>query len=174
MDLPKGVRLTSVPDKSLDEMLVAGEIDAAMCATPPNSFGRHPDVVRLFPDYGAMGDAFYSRTRVYPIMHVVVMRKAILRDNPWIARNLYDAFDQARRQSLARLRRPGYLALPGHGEQAAAAEKTFGGDYFPYGIEENRAALELVLRYAHEQGVARRLLRPEELFPPGIMVSAPV
>jgi 4,5-dihydroxyphthalate decarboxylase len=174
MDLPKGVRLTPLADKSLDEMLMSGEIDAAICATPPNCFGRHPDVVHLFPNFAAMGNAFYAKTRVYPIMHVVAMRKAILRDNPWIARNLYNAFDQARRQSLARLLRPGYIALPGHGEQAAAAEKAFGGDYFPYGIEENRAALELFLRYAHEQGIARRLVQPEEIFPPGIMVSASV
>jgi 4,5-dihydroxyphthalate decarboxylase len=107
-------------------------------------------------------------------MHVAVMRKAILNDNPWIARNLYNAFDQARRQSLARLRRPGYIALPGHGEQAAAAARTFGGDYFPYGIEENRAALELFLRYAHEQGIARRHVTPEEIFPKGINVSTAV
>jgi 4,5-dihydroxyphthalate decarboxylase len=174
MDLPKGLRLTPVADKSLDEMLVSGEIDAAMCATPPHSFGRHPDVIRLFPDFGAMGEAFYVKKRIYPIMHVVAMRKAILRDNPWIARNLYNAFDQARRQSMSRLARPGYIALPGHGEHAAAAAKTFGGDYFPYGLEENRAALELFLRYAHEQGIARRLMRPDEIFPPGIMVSAAV
>lgn len=174
MDLPKGVRLTPVEDKSLDQMLVSGEIDAAICATVPKSFGRHPDIVRLFPDFLAMGEAFYAKTRVYPIMHVAVMRKAILKDNPWIARNLYNAFDQTRRQSLARLRRPGYIALPGHGEQAAAAEKTFGGDYFPYGIEENRAALELFLRYAYEQGIARRLMQPEEIFPKGIMVQAAV
>lgn len=174
MDLPKGVRLTPMPEKSISEMLVSGEIDAAMCATVPNCFGRHPDIVQLWPDFTAMGDAFYARTRVHPIMHVAVMRKAILKDNPWIARNLYDAFDQSRRQSLARLRRPGYIALPGHGEQAEAAMKTFGGDYFPYGIEENRAALELFLRYAHEQGIARRLMTPEEIFPAGIMVKAAV
>jgi 4,5-dihydroxyphthalate decarboxylase len=174
MQLPKGVRLTPEPDKSLNDMLTAGEIDGAMCATAPRCFGQNPDIVRLFPDHHAKADAFYAKTRIYPIMHVVVMRKAILQDNPWIARNLYDAFDQARRRSLARLRRPGYIALPGHGEQADAAAKAFGGDYFPYGIEENRAALELFLRYAHEQGVARRLMRPEEIFPPGIMVSASV
>jgi 4,5-dihydroxyphthalate decarboxylase len=174
MQLPKGVRLTPEPDKSLNDMLTAGEIDGAMCATAPRCLGQNPDIVRLFPDHHAKADAFYAKTRIYPIMHVVVMRKAILQDNPWIARNLYDAFDQARRRSLARLRRPGYIALPGHGEQADAAAKAFGGDYFPYGIEENRAALELFLRYAHEQGVARRLMRPEEIFPPGIMVSASV
>ena len=174
MDLPKGVRLTPLAGKSLSEMLAAGELDAVMSATPPDCFGKHPDIVRLWPDFTAMGDAFYAKTRVHPIMHVAVMRKAILKDNPWIARNLYKAFDQSRRRSLARLRRPGYIALPGHAEAAQAASEAFGGDYFPYGIEENRAALELFLRYAYEQGIARRLVKPEEIFPPGINIKVSI
>ena len=174
MDLPAGVRVTPVADKSLSEMLMSGEIDAALCATPPECFGKHADIVRLWPDYAAMDEAFYARTRIYPIMHVAVMRKAILEEHPWVARNLYNAFDEARRRSLERLRRPGYIALPGHGEAAFAAAKAFGGDYFPYGIDQNRAALELFLRYAHEQGVARRLMTPEEIFPPGINVKVAV
>lgn len=174
MALPKGVRLTPVADKSISAMLAAGEIDAAMCATVPDCFGKNPDVVRLWPDFAAMAEAFYARTRVHPIMHLAVMRKAMLQDHPWVARNLYNAFDEARRRSLARLRRPGYIALPGHALQAAATSKAFGGDYFPYGIEENRAALELFLRYAHEQGIARRLMTPEEIFPPGINVKVAV
>jgi 4,5-dihydroxyphthalate decarboxylase len=174
MELPAGIRITPVADKSLSDMLMSGEIDAAICATDPGCFGKHPDVARLWPDHAAMGEAFHARTRIYPIMHLVAMRKAILRDNPWIARNLYNAFEQSRRQSLARLRRPGYIALPGHGEAADAAARTFGGDYFPYGIEQNRAALELFLRYAYEQGIARRLVTPEEIFPPGIDVKVAV
>jgi 4,5-dihydroxyphthalate decarboxylase len=174
MDLPVGIRLTPVADKSLNEMLISGEIDAAMCATAPDCFGKHADIVRLWPDYAAMGETFYARTRVYPIMHVAVMRKAILEEHPWVARNFYNAFDEARRRSLERLQRPGYIALPGHGDAAVAATKAFGGDYFPYGIDENRAALELFLRYAHEQGIARRPMTPEEIFPPGINVKVAV
>jgi 4,5-dihydroxyphthalate decarboxylase len=174
MDLPEGIRFSPVADKSLSEMLGSGEIDAAICATAPGCFGKHPDIVRLWPDYAAAGEAFYNRTRIYPIMHVAVMRKAVLEGRPWIARNLYNAFEEARRRSLERLRRPGYIALPGHGEAAQAASETFGGDYFPYGIGENRAALELFLRYAHEQGIARRLMTPEEIFPKGIDVKVAV
>jgi 4,5-dihydroxyphthalate decarboxylase len=174
MELPEGVRLTPVADKSLSDMLCSGEIDAAMCATVPECFGKHPDIVRLWPDYAAMGDAFYARTGIYPIMHVAVMRKAVLAGKPWIARNLYNAFDEARRRSLARLGRPGYIALPGHAEAAQAASEAFGGDYFPYGIEENRAALELFLRYAYEQGIARSLVTPEEIFAPGINIKVSV
>ena len=173
-DLPKGVRLTNVADKSINQMLVNGDIDVAMCATVPDCFGKNPDIVRLWPNYMQMGEDFYARTGVYPIMHLAVMKKAILKDNPWVARNLYKAFDQSRKQSLARLRRPGYVALPGHGEAAEAAMTMFGGDYFPYGIEENRKALELFLRYAHEQGISPRLMTPEEIFPPGINIKVAI
>ena len=174
MDLPQGVCLTPVTDKSLSEMLAGGELDAVMSATPPDCFGKNPNVVRLFPNYTEMGDAFHARTGILPIMHVAVMRKAILDDNPWVARNLYNAFDEARRRSLARLRRPGYIALPGHAEMAQATAERFGGDYYPYGIEQNRKALELFLRYAFEQGIARRQMQPEEIFPPGINVQVHV
>jgi 4,5-dihydroxyphthalate decarboxylase len=155
-------------------MLDAGEIDGLIGATVPRCFGTNPNIVRLFPDFRARDEAFYARTRVHPIMHVVALRKAILRDNPWIARNLLNAFDEAKRRSLARLRRSGHFALPWHAEHAAAMRDMFGGDYFPYGIEPNRAALELFLRYAYEQGIAHRHVRPEDIFPPGLSVSAHV
>ena len=174
IDLPKGVRLTRVSDRSLSDMLDTGEIDALMGATVPDCFGKNPDVVRLFPDFRAMDERFYKRTRVHPIMHVVAVRKAVLQDNPWIARNLYTAFDAAKERSLKRLRHSGHFALPWHAEHAASMQEFFGGDYFPYGIEENRAALELFLRYAYEQGIAQRHVTPEEIFPPGIMVSGHV
>jgi 4,5-dihydroxyphthalate decarboxylase len=174
MELPAGVRITRVSDKSLSEMLDAGEIDGLIGATVPACFGTNPDVVRLFPDFRTMDERFFARTRVHPIMHVVAMRKAILRDNPWAARNLLNAFDEARRRSLARLARSGHFALPWHAEHAAAMREMFGGDYFPYGVEANRAALTMFLQYAYEQGIAHRRVQPEDIFPAGISVSAQV
>jgi 4,5-dihydroxyphthalate decarboxylase len=171
LNLPPGVRITPVADRSLSEMLDAGEIAGLIGASVPACFGKNPDVVRLFPDFVEQDKRFYARTGVFPIMHVLAIRKAILRDNPWVARNLFNAFDEARRRSLARLRHPGHFALPWLPEHAAAMQETFGGDYFPYGIDQNRAALELFLRYAYEQGIAQRLVTPEEIFPAGIMVS---
>jgi 4,5-dihydroxyphthalate decarboxylase len=155
-------------------MLDSGEIDALIGATVPVCFGRNPDVVRLFPDFRAMDEQFFARTRVHPIMHVVAMRKAILRDNPWIARNLFNAFEDARRRSLGRLARSGHFALPWHAEHASAMRTMFGGDYFPYGVEANRAALTMFLQYAHEQGIAHHRVQPEDIFPAGISVSAHV
>ncbi len=171
MGLPPGVRFTRVADKTLSEMLISGELDCVIAATPPKAFGRHPDVVRLFPDIRAMDESYYAATRIYPIMHIIAMRKAILRDDPWIARNLYDAFDEAKRRTMDRIRRGLDYPMPWLNHHAALVERTFGHDFFPYGIEENRPTLELFLRYAHEQGIAHRQVQPEDLFPEGIMVT---
>jgi 4,5-dihydroxyphthalate decarboxylase len=172
MDLPKGLRLTVVPDKTLSEMLVSGELDCVMAATPPKAFGRHPDVVQLFPDWRKMDESFFARTRVYPIMHLIAMRKEILHRHPWVARNLYNAFDEAKRRSQARMMDGRSFPMPWLVEHGTSVQEKFGGDFFPYGIEENRPALELFLRYAYEQGIAHKPVRPEEIFPQGIMVSA--
>jgi 4,5-dihydroxyphthalate decarboxylase len=174
MTLPSGVRVTAVPDKTLDEMLVSGEIDCLMGATTPKSFGTNPDIVRLFPNAREMDERFFARTKVYPIMHVVAMRKDILREHPWIARNLYDAFDESKRRSQARLRHGAAFPLPWLADHAEAMRGEFGSDFFPCGIEENRAALELFLRYAHEQGLTARLVQPEDIFPAGLKVTARV
>jgi 4,5-dihydroxyphthalate decarboxylase len=121
-----------------------------------------------------MDERFFARTGVYPIMHIVALRKDVLRENPWIARNLFNAFDEAKRRSQARLRHGGSFPLPWLADHVADMREKFGGDYFPYGIEENRAALEMFLRFAAEQGVAHRHVAPEDIFPEGIMVAARV
>jgi 4,5-dihydroxyphthalate decarboxylase len=163
-----------MPDKTLSGMIASGELDCVIIARPPNSFReRHPDVVRLFPDYEAMEQRYYEKTRVYPIMHVIAMRKSILDNQPWVARNLYNAFEDSKRRSLERILDPAVsrYPVPWLTNYAMRMQQTF-GDLFPYGIEANRPTLELFLRYAHEQGIAHWLARPEDIFPAGIM--APV
>ena len=175
LSLPKGVNVTAMPDKTLSGMIASGELDCVMIARPPNSFRqKHPDVVRLFPDFEAMEQRYYQETRVYPIMHVIAMRKAILEENPWAARNLLNAFEESKRRSLERILDPAVsrYPVPWLTNYARRMSEMFGGDPFPYGIEANRPTLELFLRYTHEQGIAHRLAGPEEIFPAGIM--APV
>jgi 4,5-dihydroxyphthalate decarboxylase len=177
LTLPQGVMLTAAPDKTLSEMIASGELDCVIIARPPNSFrARHPDVVRLFPDYEAMEQRYYDETRVYPIMHVIALRKAILDGNPWIARNLYNAFAESKRRSLERLLDPAVsrYPLPWLANYAARLQQRFGAELFPYGIEPNRPTLELFLRYTHEQGIAHKSVTPEEIFPAGIMASVKV
>jgi 4,5-dihydroxyphthalate decarboxylase len=172
--LPRGVTLTRVPDKSLSQMLASGEIDCAIIARPPTCFLEgHPDVVRLFPDYLPMEEAYYARTRVWPIMHIIAMRKAIVDAHPWAARNLYNAFLESKRRSIERILDPAVsrYPVPWLTAYARRMRDAFGGDLFPYGIDENRPTWALMARYTFEQGIAHRLMRPEEFFPAGIMTK---
>jgi len=174
LNLPQGVKLTRIADKSLSEMLAAGEIDCALIARPPDCFrAGHPDVVRLFPDFWDMEEKYYLRTKVWPIMHIIAVQRRVLDENPWIARNLYNAFLESKRRSVERLLDPAVSRYPlaWLPTYARKMQEIFGPDPFPFGIEENRPTLELFLRYTHEQGIAHRRVKAEEIFPPGIMTA---
>ena len=177
LNLPAGLRLTVANDKTLSGMLASGEVDAVMVARQPKVFlQKHPDVARLFPDYLAAERDYFATSRVYPIMHIVAMRKDVLRDNPWIARNLFHAFEESRRRSIDRFKTSALslYPLPGVTQYAGALEEMAGGDFFPYGIEANRRTLEVFLQYAHEQGLAHRLVKPEDIFPKDIEMAVRV
>jgi 4,5-dihydroxyphthalate decarboxylase len=171
--LPKGVRLTRIADKSLSEMLISGEIDCMMSAGRPVAL-RHPDIGRLLPNYQEFDREFFERTRVYPIMHIVAMRKSVLERHPWAARNLYNAFEEAKDRAVARALRGTPIPVPWLADYARQMQGEFGEDLYPYGIEPNRPTLEHFLRYAHEQGIARKHVTPEEIFPEGIMTSVKI
>jgi 4,5-dihydroxyphthalate decarboxylase len=174
LDLPKGVTLTRIADKSLSEMLAAGEIDCAIIARPPSCFLEgHPDVVRLFPEHQRMEEEYYARTRVWPIMHIIAMRRRIVEEHPWAARNLYDAFLESKRRSVERLLDPAVSRYPlaWLPNYARKMRDRFGGDPFPYGIEENRPTWEQMALYTHQQGIAHRRFAPEEIFPKGLMTK---
>ncbi len=177
LTLPDGLRLTPVPDKTLSGMLASGELDAVMVARQPKVFlQKHPDVARLFPDYLSVERQYFRDTGVYPIMHIMAMRKDTLRANPWLARNLYHAFEESRRRCIDRLkeRRLSLYPLPGVSDYAAELEREAGGDFFPYGIEANRKTLDTFLQYAYEQGIAHRRVRAEDIFPPDIEIAVKV
>jgi 4,5-dihydroxyphthalate decarboxylase len=177
LSLPDGVEITRVPEKSLSEMLAAGEIDCAIIARPPNCYLEgHRDVVRLFPDFLEMEEDYYQRTKVWPIMHIIALQKHILDANPWVARNLYNAFLESKRRSLERILDPAVSRYPlaWLPIYARRMRDMFDGDPFPFGIEENRATWEQLLLYAHQQGIAHRHVAPEDIFPKGIMTSVKV
>jgi 4,5-dihydroxyphthalate decarboxylase len=172
LNLPPGMTLTRVAERSLSDMLASGDIDCALIARPPDCFRQgHPDVMRLFPDYWEMEESYYQRTKVWPIMHIIVMQKTVLNENPWAARNLFNAFVESKRRSLERLLDPAVsrYPLPWLPAYARKMRDMFDGDPFPYGIEENRPTFEQFLRYAHEQGIAKRHVKPDEIFSKGIM-----
>ena len=172
VDLPEGVTLTRVTDRSLDEMLHAGDLDAVFSAHPPASFERgDTGIVRLFEDYEPVEREYVERTGIFPIMHVVALRADVLASEPWIAGNLLTAFEEAKRRSLARLAEmtASRVPLPWVPARVADMQRLIGPDPWPYGVDANRVTLEAFARFAHEQGVARRLLTPDELFAPQVL-----
>lgn len=177
LDLPKGLSLQRAPDKTLNAMLVAGELDAVMTADAPSAFKHgHPAVARLFPDFRAREVDYFKRTGIYPIMHIVAMRRDILAEHPWLARNLCLAFEASKSRSLERLRDASATRypVPWLGHIVAEIEEAMGGDIFPYGIEANRRTLEAFLTWSFEQGIAKRHAKPEDIFPPGMEPSVKV
>ena len=171
LDLPRGLSLTVVSDRSLSQMLLAGELDAVLSARPPAPFiAGDARVRRLFPDSRAVEEAYFRKTGIFPIMHVVALRRSLYEQHRWLAMNLYKAFDAAKVRSVARASdiTASFYPLPWIAQVAQSARALFGDDPWPYGIEPNRVTLDAFLRWAHEQGVCHRLLAPEELFPPEV------
>jgi 4,5-dihydroxyphthalate decarboxylase len=174
LNLPPGVTITRISDKSLSEMLAEHEIDCAIIARPPTCFlDGHPDVVRLFPDYVEMEEAYFKRTKVWPIMHIIAMKRSIVGEHPWAPRNLYNAFLESKRRSVERILDPAVsrYPVPWLATYARRMRDLFGGDLFPYGIEENRPTWEQMALYTYQQGIAHRHMKPEEFFPTGIMTK---
>jgi 4,5-dihydroxyphthalate decarboxylase len=165
--LPSGVSLTPMPEDTLNDLLLAGEIDALIAAHPPTEFERGSGrIVRLFSDHRAVEERSYCETGVFPIMHVVALRADLHARHPWIAMNLFNAFEAAKQRSLTRaldVNAPRF-PVPWGPANAQRAQQLIGEDFWPYGIEANRRTLEGFLELAVEQGVCARRLTPEELF----------
>lgn len=172
LHLPADVSLSVVQDQSLDSMLHDGELDAVFSAHPPASFERgDPGIVRLFEDYEPVEREYVARTGIFPIMHVVAIRSDVLAGSPWVAQNLMDAFDAAKRRSLERMSEmtASRVPLPWAPSRLAEARRLLGPDPWPYGVDANRVTLDAFTRFAHEQGVAARRLEPEALFAPQVI-----
>jgi 4,5-dihydroxyphthalate decarboxylase len=171
LNLPDGIEIARVRDKSLSEMLASGELDCAIIARPPTCFLEdHPDVVRLFPDFVGMEEDYYAETGIWPIMHIIAMKKSVHDAHPWVARNLFNAFEASKNRSLERLLDPAVsrypLAwLPTYGRRM---QSIFGHDPFPFGVEPNRRTWEMMGLYTHQQGIAHRRFTPEEIFPASV------
>ena len=123
---------------------------------------------RLFPDFAGEEERYYAETGIFPIMHTVVLRRALYRQHPWLARALFKAFEAARRQTLDGIDETATLRymLPWLHAEAARTRRVLGADYWPYGVARNQAVLETFLRYSAEQGLARGGLGPADLFAP--------
>ena len=170
LDLPPDVRLESVPDgATISGMLASGALDAVIGPRAPSCFrAGHPDVGYLFPDPQKAAADWFRRTRIFPIMHLLGIRRTLAEAHPWLPYAVVKAFERSKAVALERLGDTSAtkVTLPFVEEQLEAARTLMGEDFWSYGLEPNRHVLERFLRQHHAEGLSSRLLRPEELFHP--------
>ena len=168
--LPPDVRIEEAPPgQSLSAMLAAGTIDGIMAPRVPSAFVHFaPNTGWLFPDPTSAAKDYYKRTGIFPIMHVLGVRREIAAQHPWLPRAVLKAFERAKAVALEKLTDTSAtkVTLPFVEEQLRATRALMGWDFWSYGIEDNRKTLETFLRHHHAQGLSPRLLAVEELFHP--------
>jgi 4,5-dihydroxyphthalate decarboxylase len=165
---PPGITIDYQPGVDLDRMLAEGEIDALIHPTMPQCFmNGDPRVRRLFPNFRHDEARYFQETNIFPIGHVVAIKRRLLADHPWLARSLFDAFEEARRLSYERNRRnPDFSPLIWAQEYYAEEQAILGDDPLLYGLERSRTSVEAELRFLQEQGLIAHPPRVEDLFAP--------
>ena len=169
--LPDGFKVKPMGE-SLEEALAAGRIDALIAPRPPACFinGSAP-VARLFPEYRREEESWFRASGFFPIMHCLAVRKDVAERHPWLPVELFRAFSAAKAASLAELSLVNVLrvSLPWIAAEAEAQSAIFGGNPWPYGFKRNRDEIAAMTRYAVEDGLAARQMKPEELFHPSVL-----
>jgi ABC-type nitrate/sulfonate/bicarbonate transport system substrate-binding protein len=171
--MPPGVTINTIgAGQTLDKMLQDGAIDALFSAwIPPSMRAGSPKIGRLFTDFETVERGYFTRHHVFPIMHTVVIKRSVYRENPWVARAVMDAFEKAK-QAAQNIYRAGSifftptLMIPWVAALQERNRELMGDDFWPYGIEKNRKTLDTCLRYNREQHLLSRDWKLEELFAP--------
>ena len=170
LDLPPQFRLRHIgPQKTLSQMLASGEIDVLHSPRMPSTLHTQPHrVKRLFEDYVEVERAYFRKTKIFPIMHLIAIRRELYEQNRWIAMSLYKAFVEAQRICYRELYEAAALRnmLPWMIAEIEWLKREMGDDWWPYGYAPNRHCLNTFLRYHHEQGLSKRRLQTDELFVP--------
>lgn len=175
LQLPPDVRMENAPEgDTISAMLDRGDIDAFIAPRPPGgAAATNPDVGWLFPDPTAVAKDYYQRTGVFPIMHVVGIKKEVAAKHPWLPGAVLKAFEQAKKAALEKLADTSAtkVTLPFVEEQLKAARDLMGDDYWSYGVDANRKTLATFVRHHHSQGLSARLMSVDEIFHPAIYES---
>ncbi len=172
--LPDNVRVEDAPEgETISSLLARGEIDGYIAPRPPYVLAATPDVGWLFRDPVAAAKDYYRRTRIFPIMHILGVRRELAEQHPWLPGAIYKAFEAAKRQAIEHLSDTSAtkITLPFAEERLKEARELMGEDYWSYGIEANRHVLESFFHHHHAQGLSPRLVTPEDLFHPGTFES---
>jgi 4,5-dihydroxyphthalate decarboxylase len=168
--VPEGINAAYGPagmDES--ELLLTGEVDALFHAVEPKAYVQgNPKVQRLFNDSRTTERNYFSKTGIFPIMHVVAIKTSLLEEHPWLAEAVFEAYSKAKTQHYMKLKKAGwaYSSLPWFAQEFEETRKLMGENFWPYGIEANRKTLETLFRYSYEQGLSQKQLTIEELFAP--------
>ena len=166
-DLPGEIEIQSIPgDETLAQQLDEGKLDALITARAPSCFRRNDKIVRLFPDYRAAEEAYFRKNGVFPIMHLIGIRRTLVEQYPWLPVNVFGAFIKAKQICYENLAKVGHLftTLPWPVHEFEAARRLMGDDYWSYGVQENAKEIEAMTRYAFEQGLTTRKLTAGDLF----------
>jgi 4,5-dihydroxyphthalate decarboxylase len=170
LNLPKDVRLEDAPEgKTISALLDEGAIDGFIAPRPPGGKAAHtPNVGWLFADPTAAAKDYYARTKIFPIMHLVGIRRALVEQHPWLPAAVLKGFEEAKAKALEQLfdTSATKVTMPFVEERLKEARALMGDDFWPYGLEPNRKTLETFLRHHHSQGLSSRLVTPDELFHP--------
>jgi 4,5-dihydroxyphthalate decarboxylase len=169
--VPEGLNIEVIPDNiAMSDLLASGKIDAMFGARHPASFGKNPDVVRLFPNYREVERDYFRRTGIFPIMHTIVICEELYERQRWIAASLYKAFVEAKQLADRDMRFSGAMryALPWLAHDIDEIDELFGGDPFCYGVEANRRSLTALARYLQDQGFIDRPIDVDAIFAPVI------
>jgi 4,5-dihydroxyphthalate decarboxylase len=172
LDLPGSIKLDFLSaGQTLEQMFQEGELDALLSIYMPKLFvDGSPSIARLFPSYRLVEQDYYRRTRIFPIMHTVVLREDVDRTHPWAARSIYNALLAARDLALGGLYDSDALrvTLPWLIDHVEETRRVLGHDFWAYGLEPNRPTYEAIGRYVCEQGLSPRIVTADELFAPGL------
>lgn len=167
---PAGFDVSLATDRALDDMLVAGDLDALIALTPPPSFRLgDPGVRRLFPNWRAAEESWFKQQRVFPIMHLVGVRDDLVQRRPDVIQAAYDAFSRGAeiaRENLAILQASKTM-LPWLVDEYERTRAVMGDDFWPYGVTDNRHVLDWTLRNLEQDGLLARPISVEDLFAPG-------
>jgi 4,5-dihydroxyphthalate decarboxylase len=166
--LPAEIELQAIPkDRTLNDMLAKGEIDALLSARAPSCFlAGDPNVARMFPNYPEVEEAYFKKTGLFPIMHAIGIRKTLVEKHPWLAVSVYKAFLEAKRICMDEMGQIGHLHVtqPWSVFEYERLKRVMGEDYWAYGAHENKLPLETLMRYSFEQGLAPRKIPLDEMF----------
>ncbi|MGA0345047.1 MAG: PhnD/SsuA/transferrin family substrate-binding protein [Alphaproteobacteria bacterium] len=167
LHLPPEIDLQSIPkDETLAQHLVEGKIDAVISARAPSTYHSDPNIDRLFPDYKTAEQAYFQKTQMFPIMHLVGIKRSIVEKHPWLPVNVYNAFLKAKEICYEEMTEVGHLyqTMPWPVYELEQVRNLMGEDHWRYGIHENAREIEAMTRYSFEQHLSARKLGPEDLF----------